>query len=330
MNNFPAGNSVQGMPYQAAQVDIVIVNWNSGEQIANCISSIARYGGTGVAAVIVVDNGSTDRSADDLGTFDLPFKLVRNAKNVGFARACNQGASAGNSPYVLFLNPDTLLFGKSIASPLAFLCNPDHRDVGICGIQLVDGSGSVARTCARQPTLLRLIAGAIGLNKLSGVGSVGMAMRGWDHSSTRVVDQVIGAFFFTRRHLFESLQGFDERFFVYFEEVDFSCRARLAGWKTVYLSEAQAFHEGGGTSRQVKARRLFYSLRSRLLYGFKHFPLWQAWVLVAVTLFVEPVARVAFCLGRGQLAGVRDTTRGYAMLWGAFRSMLRSRGGVIK
>jgi len=86
-----------------------------------------------------------------------------------------------------------------------------------------------------------------------------------------VVDQVIGAFFLVRRALFETLGGFDERFFMYFEEVDFSKRAQMRGAASVYLGAARAFHSGGYSSRQVKASRLFYSLRSRFLYGFKHF-----------------------------------------------------------
>lgn len=312
-------------------VDIVIVNWNSFSQLRNCLSSIERHGGGTVRTVIVVDNGSSDGSADGLEQqFELPLEVIRNRDNFGFAVACNQGAALGESPYVLFLNPDSRLFGGTLPTALAAFDAPGRSDAGIIGVQLVNDAGAVTRTCARFPSLGRFTVKAVGFDRLPGMRAYGARMSEWDHSSIRVVDQVMGAFFFTRRRLFESLQGFDERFFVYFEEVDFSRRARLAGWKTVYLSQAQAFHEGGGTSRQVKARRLFYSLQSRLLYGFKHFPSWQAWVLVAVTLLIEPVSRVAFCLGRGQLAGVRDTMLGYAMLWGAFPSVLRSRGGATK
>jgi GT2 family glycosyltransferase len=84
------------------------------------------------------------------------------------------------------------------------------------------------------------------------------------------VDQLIGAFFVVRRSLFESLGGFDERFFVYYEEVDFSWRARQAGYSSVYLPGVHALHHGEASSGQVKGRRLFYLLRSRALYARKH------------------------------------------------------------
>lgn len=109
--------------------------------------------------------------------------------------------------------------------------------------------------------------------------------------------------------------GFDERFFVYFEEVDLSLRVRQLGWDSIYLAEAQAFHAGGGTSSQVKAHRLFYSLRSRLLYGFKHFPRWQAWILVLMTLGIEPVTRTCFSFMKNGLVGVRNTWQAYCMLY---------------
>lgn len=104
-------------------------------------------------------------------------------------------------------------------------------------------------------------------------------MQDFDHCSSREVDHVIGAFFLVRRSVFEQLKGFDERYFVYLEDLDFSLRARKAGWKTYYLADATAYHKGGGTSEQVKAHRLFYSLRSRMIYGFRHFNLSAAWGL---------------------------------------------------
>jgi len=148
-------------------------------------------------------------------------------------------------------------------------------------------------------------------------------MAAWDHLTQRPVDQVMGAFFFTRRAIFTSLTGFDERFFVYFEEVDFSLRANQAGWKTVYLTDTQAFHQGGGASQRVKAKRLFYSLRSRLLFGFKHFSVLQAWVLMGATLVLELLSRTLFSLFRGGIEDMRDTWNGYAMLYRDLPSILR-------
>lgn len=220
----------------------------------------------------------------------------------------------GDAPYLLFLNPDTRVFQNSIEAPLAFLESGEGKRVGICGIQLLDEFGRVSRTCARFPSMTRFAAQALGLNKLPGLRSTGVHMDGWDHSETRIVDHVIGAFYLVRRSVFRDLGGFDERFFVYLEDVDFSVRAHGAGYQSAYLAEAQAFHAGGGTSRQILARRLFYSLRSRILYAFKHFSRSQAVLALFITLVLEPIARVLFGIGRGNLSNVRNTIRAYGML----------------
>jgi GT2 family glycosyltransferase len=149
-------------------------------------------------------------------------------------------------------------------------------------------------------------------------------MTEWDHLSDRQVDHVIGAFYFVRRSVFEVLNGFDEQFFVYLEDVDLSLRAKQAGWKTAYNANAQAFHQGGGTSQQVKAMRLYYILRSQLQYGFKHFTRWQSWALVGVTMFVEPVSRILFVSMRRQWDSVLDTLRGYRMLWKELANIVHS------
>jgi GT2 family glycosyltransferase len=136
----------------------------------------------------------------------------------------------------------------------------------------------------------------------------------------------MGAFFLIRREVFEACKGFDERFFVYFEEVDLSWRAKQVGWDSWYVTDTRAFHAGGGTSRQVKAQRLFYSLRSRLLYSFKHFPRWQAWLLMGVTCVIEPLIRTAWCLARGDGADVRNTWSAYRMLWRGMGRIVRCEG----
>lgn len=140
------------------------------------------------------------------------------------------------------------------------------------------------------------------------------AMRDWDHAGSRAVDQVIGAFFLIRRAVFDELGGFDERFFVYFEEVDLALRARRAGWRSMFFGDAQAFHKGGGTSDQVKGQRLFFSLRSRLRYGAKHFGPTSHFALVVVTWLVEPVARVLHLSLRCRWKEVADVVRAYRML----------------
>lgn len=302
-----------------ARLFIVIVNWNSGDQLRECLASLNSSAmhlprGATLQEVVVVDNGSTDNSAADLILTCAPLRLIRNEINRGFAAACNQGAAGLDADLILFLNPDTRLFGDSLAAPLAHLAEPTHTTTGIAGIQIVDEAGRVARSCARFPTVSHFVCQALAIDRL--LPRLGHAMREWDHADSRAVDQVIGAFFLIRRALFEQLGGFDERFFVYFEEVDLSLRAHQAGWRSMYFADARIFHKGGGTSDQIKAKRLFYSLRSRLAFGRKHFGLARQGALLLVTVVLEPLSRLLHLGLSGRWAELGDVVQAYAMLAG--------------
>lgn len=309
---------------QMSYIDVILVNWNAGEQLKNCLRSIVAHGGNLVKQVVVVDNASSDASLERIEELGLPLKIVCNSENLGFAKACNQGAKGSTADYLLFLNPDTRLFKDSLIKPLAFMEQPENQKIGITGIQLVDEDGRVARTCARFPTPAMFFSKMLGLNILFPRQFPSHFMSEWDHGETREVDQVMGAFFLIRRHLFETLNGFDEHFFVYFEEVDLSYRAKNAGWKTVYLADAKVYHKGGGTSEQVKATRMFYSLRSRILYGYKHFDWFSATLLMAGTLFVEPISRLGLAIWKRSIREAKETIKGYGMLWCALLKLFRN------
>lgn len=147
----------------------------------------------------------------------------------------------------------------------------------------------------------------------------------WDHRSDRTVDHVIGAFYMIRAATFQALGGFDERFFVYLEDLDLSLRARRMGLLTRFVASPPSFHLGGGVSRQVKAERLFYATRSRLLYGFKRLPAWQAWTHAATTLVCEPLARTVRALLRRSWQVLRFTWRGFALVYRDLPALWRAR-----
>src|SRR5262245_1219986 len=133
---------------------------------------------------------------------------------------------------------------------------------------------------------------------------------------SREVDQIIGAYFLVRRSLFEALNGFDERFFVYFEEVDFSHRAKKLGYSSYYLADVTLYHRGGGSSEQAKTERLFYSLRSRLLYAFKHFSLMEALSLSFLTVTLELASRLFVAALSLSFTKLNETIGGYAeLIW---------------
>jgi N-acetylglucosaminyl-diphospho-decaprenol L-rhamnosyltransferase len=188
----------------------------------------------------------------------------------------------------------------------------------VCSIQLVGDDGVVSRTCTRRPTPAHFVTKMLGLDALAPARFPSHFMQEWDHAENRDVDHVIGAFYLIRRELFERLGGFDERYFVYLEDLDLSVRVHEAGYRIHYLADARAYHRGGGASDQVKAKRLSYALRSRNLYGFKHFGRATASLLMLGTLILEPFARVAMAIAKRSPAAVKETLGGYASLWASW------------
>ncbi len=306
-------NPTEAVPSDGS-VDIVIVNWNSGRQLQRVLASVQRHADIDTTKAFVVDNDSSDGS-QRVSMASLQTILLQQDSNLGFARACNIGANAGRGRFILFLDPDAEIVDRSIQTAVAFLNEKDNASFGICGIHLYGEEGATQKHCVRFPTARSFIGQSLGLDVLFPSAFQPMFMTDFDHEESRPVDHVIGAFYLIRREVFDALGGFDERFFVYLEDLDLSLRASRAGWRTYYLAQASAFHKGGGTSEQVKARRLFYSLRSKLLYAFKHFSTLPALAVMAVTLFVEPFARTARAGLRRSRSEFGETLSAYGLLF---------------
>jgi N-acetylglucosaminyl-diphospho-decaprenol L-rhamnosyltransferase len=304
-------------PDERPVIDIVVVDFNAGQLVADCIDSIARNRPqcARLGRVVVVDNASSPPTSSLLAPTDLPLTVLRNERNMGFAAACNQGAKGSHADFLLFLNPDTELLPNSLDVPAVYLTRPENERVGIVGVQLLDDEGQVSRTCSYHPRPTFFLNKALGLDRLSPSRFSSGMMLHWDHRETRRVDGIMGAFFFVRRALFEQLHGFDERFFVYFEETDFGYRADRLGFSSMYLADGQAYHHGRGTTDKVRAHRLTYSMRSRMKYAWLHFSPPGAVLVLLLTLVLEPVSRLALALARRSLPEFRETVRGYRMLW---------------
>lgn len=298
------------------KVDIVIVNWNAGAQLRDCVNSLGDLVRSPPChgAVVVVDNGSTDDSLKFLETYGNSVLLLKNKANRGFARACNQGAQAGYSQYILFLNPDTRIESNTVSQVLDFMRSSAGTRVAVCGVKTVNAHDATWRTCTRLPTARMFAIESLGLDRVFPFFTSHF-MREWDHLTSADVEHVIGAFYFIRRSVFEEVGGFDERFFVYLEDLDLSWRVSAAGWGIRYLAEPQIFHQGGGVSRQVKAARLFYSLRSKLLFARKHFSLVGFLVVACVIVFIEPCIRLLRALAVGDRARSFETIRAYGKLY---------------
>lgn len=294
-------------------VDIVIVNWNGGGHLRKCIDSLLLPENLPyIKKIFIIDNNSSDKSIEKL-PHDSFIEMIKNDQNLGFAKACNQGFRLCNAPYTLLLNPDAQLFSSTIKDCIACLANKEEVD--ILGVALLNDDGKVTLSCSRFPTPLHFFYDAIGLSKMvPKIFTPALLMTDWDHTNSRYVDQVMGAFMFMRTTIFEKVGYFDERFFVYYEDLDFSKRVAISGGHSYYNSNIKAMHSGGGTTENVKAFRLSLSLRSRLLYAKKYFNFIGYAVVWSCTFCIEPITRILLLITKGKLNDIRNVYRGYALL----------------
>lgn len=298
------------------KLGIVIVNWNSGSRLAAAVNSIAKYVTDFPCEIVIVDNASTDNSLTQANLSSFPssikVKTILNEVNKGFGVACNQGAWSCSGQYILFLNPDAALL-ESLQPLIDFMDDASNKEIGICGISLVDEVGDRQRSCSRFHSPGKSVFKSLGISRI--FPELGSPMLDWDHAESRYVDQVIGAFYFVRRDLFEELGGFDEDFFVYYEELDFSLRARRNYRKSFYFASIKAFHEGGGTTSQVKAMRLFYSLRSELIFLKKHFGVFRTVLPLLSMIFIQPLTRSILAASRFSILECKELFHAYILLY---------------
>ena len=308
----------------APALDVVIVNWNGGALLRACLASLAAAQaalGDGLALrVVVVDNGSTDGSADALPAVAAGPLVIRAGANLGFARACNRGAAAGSAEAILFLNPDTRVEAASLRTAHAALFA--EAETGIVGARQLAADGGTERSCARAPSPASLLGQALALDRLGLVPT--HFMTEWDHAEDRAVDQVMGAFLMIRRPLFARLSGFDTRFFVYYEDVDLCLRARRLGFAVRHVAGAVIGHEGQGTTRQARAQRLFYILRAQVQYAGKHHGPATALALLAACFLAQLPMRLAQALLRRAPAEMAEVLRAGRLLLGATPALLRA------
>jgi N-acetylglucosaminyl-diphospho-decaprenol L-rhamnosyltransferase len=314
---------VTGGTWAPGCLDVVIVNWNTGEYLRSCLASLgAAASSADLGRVVVVDNASTDGSSDALPAHP-PVTVLHNTANVGFAAGCNQGARLGSAPYVLFLNPDTVLAADALGAAVEFMASESGAPYGVCGGLVLGRDGSPTYSASRFPTLANVTAGVLRLDRFLAGGS--RHLRPAELHASGPVDQVIGAFFLVRRPLFERLGGFDERYFLYYEEVDFCLRARDLGWPAYFLRDARVTHVGNVSARGSGGAALYHSLRSRTLYAFRHWGRAPAWALVCLTVAVELPARMA----RATVTRSRPELTSTARAARSYLGFLRTRAGGL-
>lgn len=250
-------------------VGIVIVSHNTKDMTLACIESVLAQT-MRPHEVIVVDNASTDGSADAIEAEYPQVQLVRSVRNLGFAAANNLAAKESTAEYLLLLNPDTVVREGAIDKLVAFA--ESRPEGGIWGGRTVFEDGSLnPASCWRRQTLWSLVCMATGLGSLfRGSGWFNPEGNGgWKRDCQREVDIVSGCFLLIRRELWDQLGGFDERFFIYGEDADLCLRARKMGYRPMITPEATIVHYGGA-SEKVRADKLVRLLTAKMMLIRQH------------------------------------------------------------
>ena len=252
-----------------AQVGVVIVTYNSAAHVVAALDSLGPAASQ-PPQVIVVDNDSRDETTSLVRRTMPAATIIEAGQNLGFARACNLGAAAINAEYLLFLNPDAALDPGALDRAVERLAT--DVNVGVVGGRTRYADGSVNPTCCfAGPTLWSAFCFATGLSSIFRRSDLfnPEAMGGWDRNSSRYVDVITGCFLLIRTDLFRSLDGFDERFFLYSEDTDLGTRVRALGLKCIHLQDVGLVHHGGG-SDVVPADKHLKVLIGRSQYYQKH------------------------------------------------------------
>jgi len=262
------------MQMAPSRLTVIVISWNTRDLLARCLAAVSRDGAPLAPEVIVVDNASADGSAELVASRFPSARLIRNPDNRGFGRACNQALALARGDAVLFLNPDAEPCAEALTQLVEFL--EARRDVGAVGPLLLTASGEPGLTYGYFPSiatallpllhpLARLLPGAPDLHAL-GVVPAKLPL----DAPSRDVDYLCGAAIVVRRDLLVRLGGFDERFFLYFEETDLCRRIHTAGFRVVLLPAARALHREGGSREKRSGPALRDYYRSLNLYLRKH------------------------------------------------------------
>jgi len=258
------------------QLSIIIVNWNTKNLLLQSLKSIYEIYKKVQMDIIVVDNGSSDGSAQAVrGKFPL-FSLIENEKNLGFAKAVNQGLERCVGDYILLLNPDTQVKEGAIEALKGFM--DAHPAAGVAGAQLLNADGSKQNSIANFPSLATEL-----LNKSLLRLFFPKTFPGKEKNISEPieVDSVIGACMMVRREAMEQAGLLDEDYFLFLEETDWCYRMKRAGWKIYHHPHAEIYHFQGKSAERDKKRAKVEYYRSRYQFFKKNRELWEWFVLLA-------------------------------------------------
>jgi len=249
---------------------VIVVSHDQAQWLPRCLPSVREHARGLSLDLVVVDNGRT-RESSDLVERDFPDARALVCENRGFAHANNAGLATTDARWALFLNPDTEVLEGSLADLVAEL--DGMPEVGVAGVRQVDAAGDLTPTVRGFPTATRAFGDALGLERVPGrpawLGEREVRLERYDRELE--ADWTIGSFLFARREALDRVGGFDERFFLYAEEVDLCLRIRRGGWRVVHVPTVTILHHGS-SGRAVDPRLASQNAWAQLQYARKNLP----------------------------------------------------------
>lgn len=282
-------------------VTIVVISYNTREMTLACLASVHEQTQTPFE-LIVVDNASTDGSAEAIAQAFPQATLIAEPVNHGFGPAHRIALARARAPWVLLLNPDTVVLDRAIDRLLAFAGRTP--EAGIWGGRTLYGDGSLNPTsCFARMTLWSVFCRMAGLNGIFRGSALFNSeyYGGWPRDTEREVDIVTGCFLLIRRDTWDRLHGFDDVFVMYGEEVDLCLRARALGIRPRVTPEATIIHYGGA-SQAVRADKMVRLMRAKMELIKRHFPAWQRGPGLAM-FRLWPLSRLAATTAAGTVLG---------------------------
>jgi GT2 family glycosyltransferase len=252
-------------------LSICLVNWNTREHLRRCLDALREHAADLTPTLVVVDNGSTDASAEMVREQFPEVLLIANPDNRGYAAGSNQALAAAQAEYKLLLNPDVTVQPGSVQYLLDFL--RAHPQAGAVAPRLRYPDGRVQLTCRSFPTPDTILYDALGLSRLfprsPRFGKYRMSF--WAHDEERPVDQPMASALLLRDQALREVGGLDESFPIFFNDVDLCYRLRQAGWEVWFTPRAEMIHYHGASTSQVWGEMLNRSYAGFVRFYEKHY-----------------------------------------------------------
>jgi GT2 family glycosyltransferase len=297
-------------------VSIVIVNWNTRALLLQCIGSILETTHGASLEIIVVDNGSEDDSAQAVASAYPSARVIQNGENLGFAKANNIGMRLAQGEFLCLVNSDVIVLPGAVEEMLRYIRG--NPGIGILGPRLLNPDMSLQPSCKYFPTLRTAGCHAVGLNAFFPRNRYlcGEHMPSASHVRIRECDVMVGAFLMVRLTALKEVGLFDERFFIYGEEVDLCHRFHDCGWGVVYFPGVSVIHIGGASSSRNAQRFFCESFKSKRMYWMKHYgSLSQlAFVLISLLHQIRRISSSAIGVARNQYTGGQGLAKTRASL----------------